>query len=71
MFRSRSAWIGVATVAAAVALWFLLTVVTQWVSPARFPTPGEVWNALKQITVQGYADAHAAGSTCCTAAAGG
>jgi NitT/TauT family transport system permease protein/taurine transport system permease protein len=49
--------IGIVTVAAAFALWTLATVVTQWVSPARFPTPGDVWRALTQITVQGYADA--------------
>ncbi len=53
----RSTQIGIATVAAALALWTLLTVVTQWIGPARFPTPGDVWGALKQITVQGYADA--------------
>lgn len=53
----RSVQIGIVTVAAAFALWTLATVVTQWVSPARFPTPGDVWRALVQITVQGYADA--------------
>lgn len=53
----RSTLIGIATVVAAFALWALLTVVTQWVSPARFPTPGDVWGALKQITLHGYADA--------------
>ena len=53
----RSTLIGVATIMAAFVLWYLLTVTTGLVSPARFPTPNEVWGALKQITFQGYADA--------------
>ena len=53
----RSTLIGVATVLAAFVLWYLLTVITEFVSPARFPTPNDVWGALKQITFQGYADA--------------
>jgi NitT/TauT family transport system permease protein/taurine transport system permease protein len=55
--QNRSAKIGVATVAAVFALWYFLTVATQLVSPARFPTPADVWGALTQITVKGYADA--------------
>jgi len=53
----RSTLIGVATILAAFVLWYLLTVITEFVSPARFPTPNDVWGALKQITFQGYADA--------------
>lgn len=53
----RNTLIGMGTVVAAFALWYLLTVTTQLVSAARFPTPGDVWGALKQITLQGYADA--------------
>jgi taurine transport system permease protein len=54
---SRSTRIGIATVAGTLALWYVLTVATQWVSAARFPTPADVWGALVQINVQGYADA--------------
>lgn len=57
MRARRSTLIGFATVAAALLLWYVATVATGLVSPARFPTPAEVWIALKQITVQGYADA--------------
>jgi taurine transport system permease protein len=54
---NRSTQVGVATVVAAFVLWYLLTVATNAVSPARFPTPMDVWGALKQISVDGYADA--------------
>ena len=57
MKSTRSAQIGIATVVAALALWYLLTVATNVVGAARFPTPADVWGALRQITVQGYADA--------------
>ena len=43
--------------AIALALWYALTTLTGVISPARFATPGEVWTALVQITMQGYADA--------------
>lgn len=51
------AQIPVVTFAIAFALWYALTTLTGVISPARFATPGEVWTALVQITVQGYADA--------------
>jgi taurine transport system permease protein len=35
-------------------LWQFLTVTMGWVSPARFPTPAEVWVALRQIAGDGY-----------------
>jgi taurine transport system permease protein len=49
--------VGSATVVAACALWYTLTVATGVVSPARFPTPAQAFGALTQITFQGYADA--------------
>jgi NitT/TauT family transport system permease protein/taurine transport system permease protein len=55
--RTRSTVIGIGAVVAMLALWYLLTVVAQAISAARFPTPYDVWGALKQITAQGYADA--------------
>jgi NitT/TauT family transport system permease protein/taurine transport system permease protein len=39
------------------ALWFFLTTLTHVIGAARFPTPFDAWGALRQITVQGYADA--------------
>lgn len=39
---------------AAFALWYLLTVTWQWVSPARFPAPAEVQDAFMQISQEGY-----------------
>ena len=37
--------------------WYLLTTATQVIAPTRFPAPREVWDALKQIVLAGYADA--------------
>ena len=45
------------TVAAVLAAWYLLTTATQVIAPTRFPAPREVWDALKQIALTGYADA--------------
>jgi taurine transport system permease protein len=42
---------------AVLALWHVLTAVTGFISPARFPTPAEVGAALQQITVEGYSNA--------------
>ncbi len=53
----RPAWVGVATFAALFAAWYVLTTLTQTISPGRFPAPAEVWDALRQITLTGYADA--------------
>jgi taurine transport system permease protein len=39
------------------AAWVLLTTATQLIDPARFPAPREVWEALRQIALAGYADA--------------
>jgi taurine transport system permease protein len=53
----RSAWIGVTTFVVVFAAWYALTALTQTISPGRFPAPSEVWDAARQITVTGYADA--------------
>ena len=37
--------------------WYVLTTATQIIAPTRFPAPREVWEALRQIAVTGYADA--------------
>jgi NitT/TauT family transport system permease protein/taurine transport system permease protein len=49
--------VGVATVALLCVAWYALTTLTGTISGGRFPAPFEVWQAAKQITVQGYADA--------------
>lgn len=53
----RRTWIGLGTVAALVAAWFLLTTLTGLVSSARFPSPAEFWRSLTQINTRGYAGA--------------
>jgi len=53
----RSTAIGVATVAFLLVAWYVLTTLTGAISGGRFPAPVEVWQATKQIVVQGYADA--------------
>ena len=53
----RSTAIGVATVAFLLVAWYVLTTLTGAISSGRFPAPVEVWQATKQIVVQGYADA--------------
>jgi NitT/TauT family transport system permease protein/taurine transport system permease protein len=60
MDRARDAvgvWIGVATFAALFVAWYLLTTVTHTIGGGRFPSPSEAWDALRQITIVGYADA--------------
>ncbi|HJU24346.1 MAG TPA: ABC transporter permease [Casimicrobiaceae bacterium] len=49
--------IGIATFAVLFVAWYVLTTLTQTIGPGRFPAPSEVWDALKQITISGYADA--------------
>jgi taurine transport system permease protein len=49
--------VGVATVIAVAIAWTVLTSITQVIDAARFPSPAEVGSALKQITIDGYADA--------------
>ncbi len=53
--RGRRTWIGLATVAALVALWFLATSVTGFISGGRFPSPADFWTAFRQIGGRGYA----------------
>jgi NitT/TauT family transport system permease protein/taurine transport system permease protein len=53
----RRTWIGVGTVIALLALWWLLTTVTGMVTSARFPSPAEFWQSLTQINTRGYAGA--------------
>jgi NitT/TauT family transport system permease protein/taurine transport system permease protein len=53
----RRRWIGVATFVVVLAAWYGLTTLTQTIGPGRFPSPAEAWEAARQITVTGYADA--------------
>jgi taurine transport system permease protein len=57
--RRPLAGLGAALAAAALvlALWWLATSATGFISPARFATPAETWLALKQIVVEGYSNA--------------
>jgi NitT/TauT family transport system permease protein/taurine transport system permease protein len=43
-------------VAAVLGAWYVLSA-NQIISPTRFPAPREVWDALRQIVLAGYADA--------------
>jgi len=47
--------IGTATFVAVVAVWYVASA-TRLLPPVYFPTPAEVLQALRQITVTGYAD---------------
>ena len=42
---------------ALLAFWAIATSFTSFISPGRFPSPPEVWDAGRQIAVGGYADA--------------
>jgi NitT/TauT family transport system permease protein/taurine transport system permease protein len=55
--RRTDRLIAVGTVAAVLIAWYLLTTATQVIAPTRFPAPREVWDALRQIALTGYADA--------------
>jgi NitT/TauT family transport system permease protein/taurine transport system permease protein len=57
MTGHRQAWVGLATLAALVVLWFGLTTWSGIISAGRFPTPSEFWFALNQIVTKGYAGA--------------
>jgi NitT/TauT family transport system permease protein/taurine transport system permease protein len=48
--------VGIATFVAVVVAWYVLTSATHVIPPVYFPTPAEVAESLRQITVQGYAD---------------
>jgi len=62
----RRTWIGLASAAALVALWFVATTLTVMISPGRLPPPSEFLASLIQIATSGYAGgtllAHAAHS---------
>jgi NitT/TauT family transport system permease protein/taurine transport system permease protein len=49
--------VGSAAVVVALLAWLLLTSVTHTISPGRFPSPADVWQAAVQIATQGYANA--------------
>ncbi|PZR92378.1 MAG: ABC transporter permease [Stutzerimonas stutzeri] len=51
----RRAWVGLASVAGALLLWFLLTTASGLISPGRFPSPAAFWQSLTQIATRGYA----------------
>ena len=51
----RRFWIGWATLAALLGMWFVFTTATGILSPARFPSPADFWTSLNQITTRGYA----------------
>ncbi len=51
----RRTCIGLATVAAVIALWFLVTTATGLISGGRFPSPADFMTALRQIWGRGYA----------------
>src|SRR5437667_7478693 len=48
--------VGAATLVGVVALWYVLTQATHIIPSVYFPTLAEVLAALRQISVQGYAD---------------
>src|SRR5262245_44152599 len=53
----RPVWVGVVTLVVLAAAWYALTTLTHTISSGRFPSPAGAWDALRQITVTGYADA--------------
>jgi taurine transport system permease protein len=53
LVRAGGALLALASV---LALWHVLTAVTGFISPARFPTPAEVGSALQQIAIEGYSN---------------
>jgi NitT/TauT family transport system permease protein/taurine transport system permease protein len=53
---SRRTAIGLVTIAALAAFWFLATGPLDLISSGRFPSPADVWVSLRQITTRGYAN---------------
>ncbi|SFC04219.1 NitT/TauT family transport system permease protein/taurine transport system permease protein [Bosea sp. CRIB-10] len=51
----RRGWVSLASVAAMLLLWFVVTTATGLVSPGRFPSPADFWQSLSQIATRGYA----------------
>ncbi len=54
----RRTWIGGVTVLMFMLAWWLLTAITGWIAPTRFPNPQEVGEALAQITTEGYGNGY-------------
>lgn len=48
--------VGAATFAALAVIWYVATTATHFIPPIYLPEPHEVWEALRQIVLQGYAD---------------
>jgi NitT/TauT family transport system permease protein/taurine transport system permease protein len=48
--------VSASALAVALVLWYVLTSLTGVIGAARFPAPGEVWSAFRQIAFDGYAD---------------
>src|ERR1051326_7425706 len=46
---SRRTVIGIATLAALAAAWYLATMPLGLISPGRFPSPADVWFSLRQV----------------------
>lgn len=55
-FRPARLAVGFCTLIGVLALWYVSTSATGWIEPTRFPNPVDVWDALQQITVTGYAN---------------
>lgn len=53
---SRRSAIGLSTIAALAALWYLTTVLLGLISAGRFPSPPDVWFAFRQVVFTGYAN---------------
>jgi taurine transport system permease protein len=52
--QSRKLIVGVLTVLVVFALWYLLTTLTGFINPSRFPRPDEVISSLTFIQTEGY-----------------
>jgi len=53
---SRRSAIGLLTIATLALVWYLTTMPLEWISPGRFPSPLDVWDALRQVSTTGYAN---------------
>lgn len=52
----RRAAIGLMTLATLGALWWLVTMPLELISPGRFPSPADVWASARQVATRGYAN---------------
>ncbi len=53
---SRRSVIGLGTIGALFAIWYLATVPLRLISPGRFPSPLDVWISFRQVAFVGYAN---------------